>query len=63
VAPERQWPPSSVVVNQAIGVTAEEFDCTTMVAYDALARHADATGQSLERVASDVVGHQNRCLR
>jgi hypothetical protein len=61
VVPERQWPPPSVAVNQAIGVTAEEFNCTVREAFDALAAHADATGQTLEWVATRVVNHQGRC--
>jgi hypothetical protein len=50
-----------VAVNQAIGVTAEELNCTLRDAFDALVEHADATGQDLERVATRVVNHQGRC--
>ena len=58
---EPQWPPTSVAVNQAIGVTAEEFACTVREAFAALVEHADATGQAVERVAAAVVDHQGRC--
>ena len=61
MVPERQWPPTSVAVNQAIGVIAEEFNCTVRDAYDALVDHADAAGQILERIAAVVVDHQGRC--
>lgn len=58
---EPQWPPPSVAVNQAIGVTAEEFNCTVREAFNALVEHSEATGQTLERVATAVVNHQARC--
>jgi hypothetical protein len=61
MVPERQWPPPSAAVNQAIGVTAEEFNCTVREAFDALVEHAEAIGQTLERVATRVVNHQGRC--
>ena len=61
MVPERRWPPPSVAVNQAIGVTAEEFNCTVREAFDALIEHAEAIGQTLERVAGRVVSHQGRC--
>jgi hypothetical protein len=61
VVPERQWPPPGVAVNQAIGVTAEELNCTVRDAFDALVGHAAATGQTVERVATRVVDHQGRC--
>ena len=62
MTPTRAWPPSSVAVNQAIGVTAEEFECTVAEAYDAIARHAEATHHTVEEVATEVVNHQGRCL-
>jgi len=61
VIPERQRPPPSVALNQAVGVTAEEFNCTVRDAFDALVDHADATGQSVELLAVRVVNHQARC--
>ncbi|MEY2589211.1 MAG: hypothetical protein QOJ67_1195 [Acidimicrobiaceae bacterium] len=61
MVPEPQWPPPSVAVNQAIGVTAEEFNCTVRQAFDALVQHAEATGHTVERVAASVVNHQACC--
>ena len=50
MVPEPRWPPPSVAVNQAIGVTAEEFNCTVHQAFDALVQHAEATGHTVARV-------------
>ena len=61
MVPERQWPPASVAVNQAIGVTAEELNCTVREAFAALVDHAEATGRTLDQVGAGVVNHQGRC--
>ena len=56
-----RWPPKSVAVNQAAGVTAEEFGCTVREAFDALVAHAESTGQTVERIAVRGVEHQGSC--
>ena len=58
---EPQWPPPNVVVHQALGVTAEELNCTVPEAFAALVAHAAVTGQNLDRVAITVVDHPSRC--
>ncbi len=56
-----RWPPKGLAVNQAVGVTAEEFGCTVREAFDALVAHAESTGQTVERIAVRVVEHQGTC--
>ncbi len=61
VVAKPRWPPKSVVVNQAVGVTAEEFGCTVREGFDALVARAESTGQTVERIAVRIVQHQGRC--
>lgn len=58
---DESWPPASAVVNQAVGVMAEEFNCTVQEAFAAMTARAAAVGPPLEQIATRVIDHQNRC--
>jgi hypothetical protein len=51
---------SWVAVHQAIGMTMEYLDCSGLAALEALATRAEATGQSVSDVSTDVVERRFR---
>jgi hypothetical protein len=51
---------SWVVVHQAIGMAMEELACSGLVAFLALVRRAEATGQTVSDLSRDVVERRFR---